>query len=184
MVRTVALAGLRWGELVPMPLQDEIDFRRNKIHITRQLYKRVPQTPKTERSERDIDMSPIVRRVMKSVPWSDGLVFSPNGRDAIGEGPWIKRQWRKAQLAAKIRQPIRWHDLRHQYVSLLIAAGKSPKYVAEQAGAKVGFILDTYGHLFGTIKPVPVEWREDLLWPAGSRARWLPSCILWTANEP
>ena len=27
--------------------------------------------------------------------------------------------------------------------------------------------LDIYGHLFETIKPVPVEWPEDLLWPAG-----------------
>jgi hypothetical protein len=99
---------------------------------------------------------------MKAAPWSEGLVFSPNGRQAIGEGSWIKRQWRKAQLAAKVRHPIRWHDLRHQYVSLLIAAGKSPKYIAEQAGhSSVGFTLDLYGHLFETIKPVPVEWPEE-----------------------
>ena len=168
MVLTAALAGLRWGELVALRIEDEIDFRRNKIHVTRQFYKRVPQTPKTERSERDVDMSPIVRQVMKSPPWSEGLEFSPDGRQAVGEGSWIKRQWRKAQLAGKVRHPIRWHDLRHQYVSLLIAAGKSPKYIAEQAGhGSVGFTLDIYGHLFETIKPVPVEWPEDLLWPAG-----------------
>lgn len=168
MALTAALAGLRWGELVALRIESEIDFRANKIHVTRQLYKRVPQTPKTDRSERDIDMSPIVRRIMKFVPRDEGLVFSPDGREAIGEGSWVKRQWRKAQLAAHVRHPIRWHDLRHQYVSLLIAAGKSAKYIAEQAGhASVGFTLDTYGHLFETIKPVPVEWPEDLLWPAG-----------------
>ncbi len=168
MVLTAALAGFRWGELVALRIEDEIDFRRNKIHVTRQLYKRVPQTPKTERSERDVDMSPIVRQIMKSVPWSEGLVFSPDGRQAIGEGSWIKRQWRKAQVAAQVRHPIRWYDLRHQYVSLLIAAGKSAKYIAEQAGhSSAGFTLDTYGHLFETIKPLLVEWPEDLLWPAG-----------------
>jgi integrase len=121
-----------------------------------------------ERSERDVDMSPIVRQIMKSVPWSEGLVFSPDGRQAIGEGSWIKRQWRKAQVAAQVRPPIRWYDLRHQYVSLLIAAGKSAKYIAEQAGhSSAGFTLDTYGHLFETIKLVPVEWPEDPLWPGG-----------------
>ena len=168
MVLTAALAGLRWAELVALRIEDDIDFRRNKIHVTRQLYKRVPQTPKTERSERDVDMSPIVRQIMKSAPWSEGFVFSPDGRQAIGEGSWIKRQWRKAQVTAKVRHPIRWYDLRHQYVSLLIAAGKSTKYIAEQAGhSSAGFTLDTYGHLFETIKPMPVEWPEDLLWPAG-----------------
>jgi integrase len=168
MVLTAALAGLRWGELVALRIEDDIDFRRNKIHVTRQLYKRIPQTPKTERSERDVDMSPIVRQIMKSVPWSEGFVFSPDGRQAIGEGSWIKRQWRKAQVTANIRHPVRWYDLRHQYVSLLIAAGKSTKYIAEQAGhSSAGFTLDTYGHLFETIKLMPAEWPEDLLWPAG-----------------
>ena len=52
-------------------------------------------------------------------------------------------------------------------MSLLIAAGKSPKYIAEQAGDSVAVTLDIYGHLFEKIKPVPVEWPEDLLWPAG-----------------
>ena len=37
MVLTAALAGLRWGELVALRIEDEIDFRRNEIHVTRQL---------------------------------------------------------------------------------------------------------------------------------------------------
>ena len=53
-------------------------------------------------------------------------------------------------------------------VSLLIAAGKSPKYIALQAGhASAGFTLDRYGHLFETVRPMPVEWWDDLLWPGG-----------------
>ena len=49
--------------------------------------------------------------------------------------------------------------------------GKSPKYIADQAGhASAGFTLDRYGHLFETITPTPVEWPEDLLWPNGCHA--------------
>jgi len=48
----------------------------------------------------------------------------------LGEGRWIKRQWKKAQLAAKIAKPISWRELRHQYVSLLIVAGKDVLYIA------------------------------------------------------
>jgi hypothetical protein len=120
--------------------------------------------------ERDIDMSSIVRQITKSDPARQGARLLARRAGSDREGSWIKRQWRKAQLTAQVRQPIRWHDLRHQYVSLLIAAGESPKYIAEQAGTRVGFILDTYGHLFETIKPVPVEWPEDLLWPGGPEA--------------
>jgi integrase len=37
---------------------------------------------------------------------------------------------------------LRWHDLRHQFVSLLIAAGKNPLRIAQQAGhADAGFTL-------------------------------------------
>ncbi len=100
----------------------------------------------------------------------EGLVFSPDGTGRIGDGSWLKRQWREAQIRAGIRRPIRWHDLRHQFVSLLIASGKSPKYVAQQAGhARVGFTLDRYGPLFETVRPAPVEWWDDLLWPEGYR---------------
>lgn len=167
MVLVAALAGLRWGEQVALRKED-VDFPRNKLRITRSLYKRIPQTPKTEQSVRDIDMSPTVRRILHGVPWNEGLIFSSDGKTPIGDRSWLKRQWRKAQLGAGARQPIRWHDLRHQYVSLLIAAGKSPKCIAEQAGhASAGFTLDRYGHLFSTIAPAPVEWPEDLLWPSG-----------------
>jgi len=167
MVLVAALAGLRWGEQVALRLED-IDFRRNKLRITRSLYRRIPQTPKTEQSVRDVDMSPTVRRILQLVPRTDGWVFTPDGTTPIGNGTWLKRQWRKAQLRSGTRHPIRWHDLRHQFISLLIAGGKAPKYVAEQAGhASAGFTLDRYGHLFSTITPTPVEWPEDLLWPAG-----------------
>lgn len=167
MVLVAALAGLRWGEQVALRRED-IDFSRNKLRITRSFYKRVPQTPKTEQSICDIDMSPAVRRILQAVPWGEGLVFSPDGKKPIGDGSWLKRQWHKAQVRAGVRQPIRWHDLRHQYVSLLITAGKLPKYIAEQAGhASAGFTLDRYGHLFETVSPSPVEWSEDLLWPSG-----------------
>jgi hypothetical protein len=51
-----------------------------------------------------------------------------------------------------------------QFVSLLIAAGKHPKYIATQAGhASARFTLDRYGHLLERITPQPVEWIDDLL---------------------
>lgn len=44
---------------------------------------------------------------------------------------------------------LRVHDLRHTYVSLMIAAGANPKEVSTWAGhSSVAFTLDRYGHLY------------------------------------
>jgi integrase len=162
-----ALAGLRWGELVALRVED-LDWRRNRIRVTRALYRRVPGAPKTEQSEGEVPICPTVRRVLQLVPWSRGYVFSVDGETPIGDGSWIKRQWREAQVAAGIAHPTSWHDLRHLFVSLLIAAGKHPKYIASAARHRdPGFSLRTYGHLFDSMPISAVEWWDDLLWPAG-----------------
>jgi len=44
---------------------------------------------------------------------------------------------------------IRFHDLRHTWVSLLIQTGAHAKYIQEQAGhSSIQVTMDTYGHLF------------------------------------
>ena len=49
---------------------------------------------------------------------------------------------------AQLRQ-IRFHDVRHTFVSLLIEQGAHPKYIQEQAGhSSIQVTMDTYGHLF------------------------------------
>jgi integrase len=162
-----ALAGLRWGELVGLRIED-LDWRRNRIRVTRALYRRVPGAPKTEQSEGEVPICPTVRRILQLVPRSSGYLFSVDGETPIGDGSWIKRQWREAQVAAGIAHPISWHDLRHLFVSLLIAAGKHPKYIASAARHRdPGFSLRTYGHLFDSMPISAVEWWDDLLWPAG-----------------
>lgn len=132
MVLIAALSGLRWGELVALRKPEDVDSRRNKIRIARSLYRRIPKTPKTEWSVGDVDVSPTVRRILQAVH-REGYVFSADGQTPIGSSTWIKRQWRKAQVAVGIRRPIPWRDLRHEFVTLLIAAGKHPKYIAKQA---------------------------------------------------
>lgn len=162
-----ALAGLRWGELVALRVED-VDWTRNRIRVTRALYRRVPGAPKTEQSEGDVPICPTVRRILQAIPWKRGYVFSVDGETPIGDGSWIKRQWAKAQRAAGIVHPVSWHDLRHEFVSLLIAAGKHPKYIAAAARHRdPGFSLRTYGHLFDSMPITPVEWWDDLLWPDG-----------------
>lgn len=72
------------------------------------------------------------------------------------------------QVAAGIMRSIRWYDLRAPVREPAHCGRQGPLYIARQLGhADAGFTLKTYGHLFETIKPIPVEWPEDLLWPSG-----------------
>ena len=44
--------------------------------------------------------------------------------------------------------PIRLHDLRHTCATILLMAGKHPKYVQELLGhASISITLDTYSHV-------------------------------------
>ena len=167
MALVAALAGLRWGELVGLRVED-IDWTRNRIRVTRALYRGVPGVPKTEESVGEVPICPTVRRVLKLVPWSQGYVFSPDGKTPLGDGRWIKKTWRNAQIAVGIANPISWHDLRHQFVSLLIGVAKHPKFIAAAARHRdPGFSLRTYGHLFESMPIASAEWWDDLLWPTG-----------------
>lgn len=172
MVLMAALTGLRWGELVALRIDEDVDLRRNKLRVTRSLYRRTPQTPKTRQSVREVDLCPTTRQILQSCARTAGWVFSPDGVTPIGDGHWVKRQWHDAQVKAGVRASITWHDLRHQYVSLLIAAGKHPKYISTQAGhASAGFTMDRYGTLFETLPITPVEWVDDLLLGTGGHHR-------------
>jgi hypothetical protein len=67
---------------------------------------------------------------------------------------------------------IRLHDLRHTCATILLVAGKHPKYVQELLGhASINITLDTYSHV---IK----GWTagSGTLWMARCEARLLPHC--------
>lgn len=58
----------------------------------------------------------------------------------------FRRSWYRCLEKAEIRK-VRFHDLRHSDVSLLIEQGAHPKYIQEQGGhSSIQVTMDTYGH--------------------------------------
>jgi integrase len=60
---------------------------------------------------------------------------------------WRKREFRPALAAAGLEPTIRPYDLRHSFVSLLFAEGRSIAYVAAQAGHSKEECVRTYMHI-------------------------------------
>ena len=59
---------------------------------------------------------------------------------------------------------IRFHDLRHTYATLQLAAGTNPKLVAEVLGHKdVGITLDRYSHSQPTMHREAAERLDAML---------------------
>ena len=65
---------------------------------------------------------------------------------------WRRRIYAPAATAAGIERP-RPYDLRHSFVSLLIAEGHNVVEVARQAGHSPKMALDTYAHVFEEFDP-------------------------------
>src|SRR5262249_6029180 len=60
----------------------------------------------------------------------------------------LRRVWYRCLKKAGLRT-VRFHDLRHTFVSLLIQKGAHPKYIQEQAGhSSIRVTMGTYRHLF------------------------------------
>jgi integrase len=84
------------------------------------------------------------------------LIFPGRGGLPWSEDAW--RNWRRrtfARVAGSVGLVgARPYDLRHSFVSLLIAEGRSVLDVARQAGHSPTMTLNVYGHVFDDLDPV------------------------------
>ena len=70
---------------------------------------------------------------------------------------------RRAGLA-----PLRFHDLRHTYAALMVAAGSHPKLLQAQMGhASITVTLDLFGHLYPEMAAPIAAALDRLVHPDG-----------------
>jgi integrase len=108
--------------------------------------------PKTKASRRKVSLPESVMEELAEHLRSPGrptdFVFRARGGQVLRVSNFRQNIWRPAVIAVNL-DGLRINDLRHTAVVLWIAAGASPKEVAQRAGhTSVSFVLDRYGHLF------------------------------------
>jgi integrase len=124
-IRVAACAGLRRGELVALRWRD-VDFAGSALTIARAMSAGVESTTKSGRVRRvplaDQAAAALDRASRRDHFTSpDDFVFC----NAFGrplDGSALRRRYRRAQVAAGVR-PLRFHDLRHTFGSVLAANG-------------------------------------------------------------
>jgi len=164
---TAGMTGMRRGELLALQWGD-IDWHNGIIHVRRSLYRVLRyeltneeqsqkvqwrfSTPKSLKSNRDIVMSPLLKEALElhrlACPVSPhDLVFCNKHGNPLHQENMVKREFLPALSQAGLRR-IRFHDLRHTYVTFLIAQGTNPKFIQSQLGhASIQTTFDRYGHL-------------------------------------
>jgi integrase len=157
LISVLAYAGLRPGEALALTWAH---IRERTILVEAAVSMGVVTETKTRR-RRTVRLLPALAhdlaewRLRAGRPNDAELVFpGHDGRpwSAAAWKNWHRRVFRPAMGAARLAG-ARPYDLRHSFVSLLIAEGHNVDEVARQAGHSPKMALDTYAHVFEEFDP-------------------------------
>jgi integrase len=184
-VYTAVSTGLRRNELLGLRWRD-VDLDLLSISVSQTLYKgrgRVEfKEPKTEYSRRRVSMTPklaLFLREYKAERESlycqlgvtltlDDLVFTNEKGKPIDPSTLTHNFGRIVKRAGLV---ARFHDLRHSYASLMLAAGVHPKIVSEALGhSTVAITLDIYSHVTPGLQEAAAKQLDSVL-PVGVTQR-------------
>ncbi len=152
LIRFACVTGLRQGEL--FALRDRaVDLERGSVLVEAGAREGQLVPTKTSAGRRRVRLSGEARRVLREQllarqPSELGLVFPTPGGVIWRKDNFMARVFRPAVRRAGLA-PLRFHDLRHTYAALMVAAGAHPKLLQGQLGhTSINVTLNTYGHLF------------------------------------
>ncbi len=143
--------GARQGEIIGLYWSD-IKWQQKQIHIQRSFNKGTWYKTKTKTSNRRIDIGPTLLKVLKEwklacPPSKLNLIFPNEIGQPMDSKNMVNRYFKPGLKDAKIN-PIRFHDIRHTFASLLIDQNENPKYIQGQLGhSSIQMTFDIYGHL-------------------------------------
>lgn len=124
---TAAMTGLRQGELAALRWRD-VDLEAAVLRVRRTFTRGRWGPPKSKRSARAVPMAPRVARGLREhrirsvFMGDDDLVFAHPQTGEPYDASKMRERFKATLRAASLR-PLRFHDLRHTYGTLMAAAG-------------------------------------------------------------
>ena len=133
-----------------------VNWLNSQLHIRRTFNHGKFMEPKSKAYRQKIDLAPeLVHELKKwklACPKGElELIFPTEEGTPENAANLLYRRFfptlRRAGLPL-----MRFHNLRHTYVSLLIAQGEHPKYIQSQLGhSSINVTMDIYGHFMETV---------------------------------
>ncbi|QIN82503.1 tyrosine-type recombinase/integrase [Rubrobacter tropicus] len=163
--------GMRQGELIGLQWKD-VDMDGGTLRVNRSVYEGVVSPPKTNAGRRTIRLSKLAVSALRqhrvnAATRSERIsewVF-PNARGTtIGHQNLHNRSWKPLLKRAGLPHSVRFHDLRHSCISLLLARGVPVKVVSEMAGhADISVTLSVYGHVLPDMQGTAADGIDEAL---------------------
>lgn len=172
LIFTALATGMRQGELFALQW-DRLDWQNKKILIDLNYTKYNLDTPKSNKS-RVVDMTEGLMQVLQewqgNCPASDkNLVFPNAAGNYHNPSNLTTRVFHPLIKKAGVKQ-IRFHDLRHTFVSLHISQNSTPKFIQSQVGhSSINMTLDTYGHILPEVREKSANALDSILKPVGTK---------------
>jgi integrase len=159
------LSGLRQGECFALHDMD-VHLKGRYVFVSRGAYKGEPTRTKSRKRRRVYLCSEavqVLREQLLARPAGASLVFPAPGGGMWRSENFMERVFRKAALRAGLGERdqeghysgVTFHDLRHTFASLMIAAGANPLQIAEALGhtdrngqPDATLVWRRYGHLY------------------------------------
>ncbi len=151
---TLALCGLRWGEVTALQVKS-LDFERMRITVSRtytdlnnEIIEGVPKSHQSRWVPMPQTLGEDLRNYVDGrAPGED--VFRGRHGGVFRHRNWGRRVFRSALKDADCDTSMRIHDLRGTFASLAIQAGANIKALQRALGHEsASLTLDTYGHLY------------------------------------
>lgn len=153
MVKALAMAGLRWGELAGLQVQD-VDLEAQRLRVNRQITENkgrlIHGLPKHDKRRTVPIMAPLAEVLEPRIKGQgrDGLVFPTTSGRPLRPGN-ARRDWFDPAAEAAGYPGLTPHELRHTFASIAISSGANVKALQQALGHhSAAFTLDEYGHLF------------------------------------
>ena len=176
-IYTAVSTGLRRNELLALRWRD-IDIDLLSISVSRTLYKGRGHVefkePKTKYSRRRVAMTPKLALFLKSYKTEREWMSMPVALDDLVFGDVDGKPLDPSTVTHNFGRMIkraglnaRFHDLRHTYATLMLAAGVHAKIVSEALGhSTVAITLDIYSHVTPGLQEAAAKQLDSLL-PVG-----------------
>jgi integrase len=159
------LSGLRQGECFALR-ETDVHLKDRYVFVSRGAYKGKPTRTKSRKRRRVYLCSEaihVLRKQLLARPAGASLVFPAPGGGIWRTETFMGRVFRKAAIRAGLGERsedrhyagVTFHDLRHTFASLMIAAGANPLQISEALGhtdrngqPDATLVWRRYGHLY------------------------------------
>jgi len=145
--------GIRCGELLALT-RDDFDLEKKTLRINKTFQtvkgKEMVTSPKTEKSNRRIDLPEFLCREMEDYFAS---LYKMDGESRLFPVTkhYMHHELDRGCKSAGVKR-IRIHDLRHSSCALLINLGYSPVQIAQRLGHESVTVTERYSHLYPSVQ--------------------------------